>query len=91
MTAVLTPPTPTPGIMARPKGPKKVQLGTQITEETSASLEEFHFYSGIPITDIVEEALRSFLARQYHRGHWAEDLSPEEAEQELKRRRQSGE
>lgn len=51
--------------MARKRGVRKQQLGTYIPEDVYAALVDFSNASGIPITRIVEDAIREYLASKY--------------------------
>ena len=45
------------------RGPKKTQLGTYIPTELHEALQAHSEASGLPITRIVEDAIRAYLAR----------------------------
>ena len=49
----------------RKRQPPKVQLGTYVTEEVYESLTDYSEASGVPITRVVEAALREYLQRNY--------------------------
>jgi hypothetical protein len=66
----------THGEMPRPKLEPKAKLGTYISEDLFAELQEYHKDSGIPITRIVEDALTSYLTSRYRMGHHSEDETP---------------
>jgi len=51
--------------MARKRRVRKQQLGTYIPEDVYAALVDFSNASGIPITRIVEDAIREYLALKY--------------------------
>lgn len=55
---------PEPALPRKRQAPK-TQLGTYVTEELYDALTDFAEASGIPITRIVEDALRGYLARNY--------------------------
>lgn len=52
-------------LMRRREKVKKVQLGTYVTQDTLDALHELSDDSGVPITRIVETALRDFLRKNY--------------------------
>ena len=68
----------TPKHMPKREKPEKVQLGTLISEDLMGMLQDYHYDSRIPITQIVEDALRAHLTRQYRTGQTGEDDSPAE-------------
>jgi hypothetical protein len=59
--SVLLPAVPIASMTRR--GPKKTQLGTYIPTELHEKLQAHSDASGVPITRIVEDALRAYLAR----------------------------
>ena len=63
--------------MPRREKQEKVALGTYISEDLYGLLQEYHEESGIPITRLVEDALRALLTARYRTGHKSEDDGPD--------------
>ena len=59
--------------MPRREKEEKVQLGTYLPIDLYAQLQSFRDDSGIPITRIVEDAIREYLTRRHVLGHERDD------------------